>query len=186
MDIPAQLKVRAVRLFDGMDAAYDQAAAESGFVCNGCENNCCRTRFYHHTLLESILLRQAMAQLPSDQSRQLRQQAAAAIHQAADMRRRGGTVRVMCPLNQKGRCVLYAQRPMICRMHGIPHTLQRPDGQRQDGPGCDDFYLQCGKADHSRLDRTPHYVALAQLERQLRREVGFNQKIKMTIAEIIV
>ena len=75
---------------------------------------------------------------------------------------------------------------MICRLHGIAHRLKRPDGQIQTGPGCDDFYTQCGPSPKGQLDRTPLYVAMAQLEQQLRQETGYDQKIKMTIAEIIM
>ena len=43
-------------LFAGMDAAYDAVAQHHGFHCDGCEENCCRTRFYHHTLTEAAYL----------------------------------------------------------------------------------------------------------------------------------
>ena len=39
-------------IYKQMDSAYDQVARCYGFHCRGCENNCCRTRFYHHTLAE--------------------------------------------------------------------------------------------------------------------------------------
>lgn len=82
--------------------------------------------------------------------------------------------------------MLYEQRPMICRLHGIPHTLRRPDGRIQTGRGCDDFYRQCGRGVAAPLDRTPLYIAMADLERRLREKLNYRQKIKMTVAEIIV
>jgi Fe-S-cluster containining protein len=92
----------------------------------------------------------------------------------------------MCPLNREGRCVLYAHRPMICRLHGIPHALRRPDGRVLTGPGCDDYAAQCGPVVKARLDRTPLYTAMAQVERELRQALGFEGKTKMTIAEMIL
>lgn len=82
--------------------------------------------------------------------------------------------------------MLYEQRPMICRLHGIPHVLHRPDGRTRTGPGCDDFYRQCGRGAAALLDRTPLYMAMADLERRLREKLNYRQKIKMTVAEIIV
>jgi len=186
IQIPARLKDRVEQLFERMDNAYDRAAEQSGFVCNGCENNCCMTRFDHHTLLEFLYLREGLARLPSGLRETLRQRALAVMEQAADLQRRRKAVRVMCPLNEDGRCILYAHRPMICRLHGIPHALRRPDGTVQTGPGCDDYYAQCGASTRNRLDRTPLYVAMAQLEQLLRTELRFDRKIKMTVAEMIV
>lgn len=186
MTIPAHLKHRIDQLFDRMDRAYDAAARQSGFACAGCENNCCLTRFYHHTLLEHLYLLEGMAALPLDQQDKIRQQAAAVVEQAAAMERRNQTVRMMCPLNREGRCVLYAHRPMICRLHGIPHALRRPDGRVLTSPGCDDYDAQCGPSEKARLDRTPLYAAMAQVERELRQALGFEGKMKMTIAEMIL
>jgi hypothetical protein len=98
----------------------------------------------------------------------------------------GRPVRVMCPLNEQGRCAIYAHRPMICRLHGIPNTLRRPDGRILTGPGCDDFYLQCGASGGEPLDRTPLYTAMADLERRLRDRLGFKSKIKLTVARMIL
>jgi hypothetical protein len=92
----------------------------------------------------------------------------------------------MCPLNDEQRCILYAYRPMICRLHGIPHQLRRPDGQRQVGPGCGDFDRQCANSDPKLLDRTPLYIDLAALEKQLRRQLRFEGRIKMTIAQMMI
>ncbi len=186
MKLPAHLNQDIEQLFEHMDQAYDQTASPSGFVCHGCEQNCCLTRFYHHTLLEYLYLRSGLAQLPPVQQAKIRNQADDAVQQMQQLERRGDPVRVMCPLNVDGRCLLYDRRPMICRLHGIPHTLRRPDGRSQTGPGCDDFYAQSQTSSGHTLDRTPLYVEMANLERQLRRHLGFRQRIKMTIAEMIV
>lgn len=173
------------RLFEQMDQAYDAAAQTHGFECQGCPDNCCLTRFYHYTLTEYLYLNAGLNTLPTKLMNHVRQQATDVIQKMNHAGQRPQPLRILCPLNQKQRCILYAYRPMICRLHGIPHLLRRPDGQRQIGPGCGDFDHQCGPCDQPILDRTPLYTALAALERQLRQNMGFTQKIKMTIAEMI-
>ncbi len=186
MRIPDEFEMEAARLFAQMDAAYDRTAAKAGFVCNGCKDNCCRTRFYHHTLVELLYLQSGLVALPPRQQRRIRERARAAAGQMEALERDGRPVRVMCPLNEEGRCSLYGHRPMICRLHGIPNTLRRPDGRILTGPGCDDYYLQCGSADGAPLDRTPLYAAMADLERRVRDRLGFNSKIKLTVARMIL
>ena len=170
------------RLFAAMDADYQRAAQSHGFICAGCDDNCCRTRFYHHTLVEYLYLHQGLNALAAAERGRL---AARAAQVAASMAAEPPEP-VMCPLNEQGRCVLYAHRPMICRLHGIPHLLRRPDGRRQEGPGCGDFDRQCGAAAQPLLDRTPLYSVLAELERELRRRLGFGGKIRMTIAQMVI
>jgi len=170
------------RIFAAMDADYERAALAHGFVCRGCDDNCCRTRFYHHTLVEYLYLRQGLKALAAAERDRLTVRAAqVAADQAAVP-----AEPLMCPLNAQGRCLLYAHRPMICRLHGIPHLLRRPDGRRQEGPGCGDFDRQCGASAQPLLDRTPLYSALAELERELRRRLGFGDKIRMTIAQMVI
>lgn len=173
-------------LYERMDGEYQKAALANGFQCRGCADNCCFTRFYHHTLAEYLYLKEGLGRLTGDDHRRVADRAASVVRQMNDLDRAGQPVRVLCPLNEKERCVLYAYRPMICRLHGIAHQLRRPDGQRQVGPGCGDFDRQCGTADPVALDRTPLYIALAELEKELRRRMGFQGRIRMTIAEMII
>lgn len=183
--VPDAFMEKMRQLFEQMDQAYDTAARIHGFQCQGCQDNCCLTRFYHYTLAEYLYLGTGLKTLPTAHMNQIRQQATEVIQKMNDADQRQQPKRIMCPLNQNQRCVLYVYRPMICRLHGIPHLLRRPDGRRQIGPGCNDFDRQCGPCDPI-LERTPLYTALAFLERQLRQTTGFAQKIKMTIAEMIV
>jgi Fe-S-cluster containining protein len=174
------------QLFRRMDRAYDEAAERSGFVCHGCRDNCRQTRFYHHTLLEVLYIRSGLKSLPPHRLVRIRASAQAADRQMTGSQQCKAPLRVMCPLNDKGRCVLYDRRPMICRLHGIAHTLRRPDGQMISGPGCDDYYRQCGASGHHTLDRTPIYVAMAELEGRLRAQLNYHRKIKMTVARIVI
>jgi len=177
---------KLTRIFLQMDQAYDAAARSHGFVCRGCEDNCCLTRFYHHTLVEYQFLRTGLMNLPEATRSRIRQMATGVVQDMNAAGEQNEPLNIMCPLNQEGRCILYSYRPMICRLHGIPHQLRRPDGQRQVGPGCDDFERQCGSSCRPILDRTTLYIELAGIEKELRRQTGFNQKIKMTIAEMII
>jgi Fe-S-cluster containining protein len=186
MNIPAEFAMEADRLLAQMDAAYDRVAAKAGFVCNGCEDNCCRTRFYHHTLMELLYLQSGLVALPPGQQLRISDRAEAAAQQMKTLEWEGRPVRVMCPLNQQGRCVLYAHRPMICRLHGIPNVLRRPDGRVLTGPGCDAYDRQCGPTSGDPLDRTPLYTAMADLERRLRQRLGVSRKIKLTVAQMIL
>lgn len=186
MDISTPLLQQVTQLFRHMDQAYDRVAARAGFTCNGCKDNCCLTRFYHHTLLEWLYLKSGLAALPGAQQEHIKKQAREVVRRMQDLEARGQPVRVMCPLNEADRCMLYAHRPMICRLHGIPHALRRPGGQVQTGPGCDDFDRQCPQAHDMVLDRTPLYVEMAQIERELRTVLGYTGKIRMTIAEMVI
>ena len=105
---------------------------------------------------------------------------------------RGERPQVMCPLNDQGLCGLYTHRLMICRTHGVPATLTRPDGQHLRFPGC----FRCQEVVNSSftveteapaMDRTILYQRMAQLEtRFLGDRRGVFPKIKLTIAEMIV
>ena len=173
-------------VFDIMDAQYDQVADQYGFECKGCEDNCCLTRFYHHTVLEYAYLKNGFDTLASNDKHKIIEKAKT-VNQAyveADNKRQ--SIRVMCPLNTDGLCDLYRCRPMICRLHGIPNELQSPAGQKKIGPGCDAFDTRCRTKAYIPFDRTPFYVQISNLEQRLRQELGFTRKIKMTIAEILV
>jgi Fe-S-cluster containining protein len=173
---------RLRRLYARMDAAYEAAAAACGFVCTGCEENCCRTRFHHHTLLEYIGLREAFERLPPDAQAQ-------SLHLAEAWRAAqigGGDARPLCPLNREGRCILYADRPMICRLHGLPHELRRPGMPGQLSPGCREFDRRCGGQAHQRFDRTPLYAELARLETGFQQALGVYRRFKHTIADMLL
>lgn len=180
---------RLKTLFDEMDRAYQAAADRYGFRCNGCEDNCCLTRFHHHTLVEYLYLVDGVRALDPVLLRAVLSRAVTVFTRTAEADQRGESVRIMCPLNQEGRCVAYAHRPMICRLHGIPHELHRPGGTVLRQPGCDSFFDQCrhsGTTMYIQFDRTPFYRQMALLEKELRRLTGYGDKIKLTIAQMLV
>jgi Fe-S-cluster containining protein len=183
------LLTRLETIFSGMDRAYTTVAGQYGFQCNGCADNCCMTRFYHHTLLEFLYLAEGLRTLESDVYHAIRKQALKVDAKIDGTDNQGETLRIMCPLNREERCMLYRFRPMICRLHGIPYELQRPDGSLIKNPGCDAFFNQCrqkGQSDYIRFDRTPFYRQMAALEQELRRNINYSDKIKLTIAKMLV
>lgn len=168
--------IRLEQLYASMDRSYKNAADHYGFACNGCEDNCCLTVFHHHTHVELFYLNKGFRAL--DRQRQVAIEAKAQAVCSA--------VRQMCPLNIDSRCSLYAFRPMICRLHGIPSELHRLDGQTTRAPGCASFMDRCGQLAYVPFDRTPFYRDLADIERALRRDMPGAGKIKMTVAEMIL
>ncbi len=167
---------RLEALYARMDRRYSEIADRYGFHCRGCEDSCCRTTFYHHTLVEYLYLRAGVR-------RRVKERQTEFLHRSQNVPANPDAGR--CPLNNEGLCLLYAYRPMICRLHGIPHELRRPDGTVQRGPGCSVFHATArGKAPIA-FDRTEFYVVLSNLEQDARKAFGFSQKIKMTISQML-
>ena len=173
-------------IFEGMQRAYQEAAEAYPFCCNGCEDSCCRTRFYHHTLLEYVYLFKGYRHLSLKTRLEVKERAQRICEELRLADESGVMIKRMCPVNFDGLCGLYEYRPMICRLHGISHELHQPGRGVSFGPGCDEFTRNCGQGVYHKFDRTPHYFALADLENRFKNEVGFSGKMKMTIAEMIV
>jgi hypothetical protein len=167
-----------------MDEAYRRAAERYGFHCEGCEDNCCRTRFFHHTCLEVLHIHRGLSGLPPAVRISVTRDAQAYTSGVAGLSSEGPTP--MCPLNRDQRCILYEYRPMICRLHGIPHELQRPGGSLVRGPGCEAFDRSCGHLPYRSFDRTPFYARMADLEKRLRQAIGFPHRIHLTVADIVL
>jgi len=179
------LRKPLTEIYAAMDHAYSVVADQLGFACSGCQENCCRSRFYHHTLLEYFYLLEGVSQFRPARRLSVRQSAANVLQEdLVDIN--GSRNRPMCPLILEGRCSVYPYRPMICRLHGIPHRLERPGQGLLCGPGCETFEQARRNPNDVRLDRTPYYRQLAELERILKQEAGGGLKIKMTIAEMII
>ena len=179
---------RLEQVYAAMDRAYNSVADNYGFHCSGCEDNCCLTHFYHHTYLEFLYLMKGYRALGRRRQIDIRQKAESvcAAFRGVERKINGQSPRLMCPLNIKGLCCLYQHRPMICRMHGLPHELHRPNGGIVQGPGCANFEHNYGKKDAILFDRTSFYHDVAQLEEWLRQLIGVDAKFKMTVAEMIL
>lgn len=172
-------------LFRDMDGTYDRVAGVYRFNCNGCPDNCCKTRFYHHTLIETLYVGEGYRRLNPQKRRAVARRSGEVRKQWIDADRAGKRISLWCPLNWDGRCEIYPFRPMICRLHGIPHELDRPDRAIQYGPGCERFSEQCRGHRYVSFDRTPFYYRLAALDRTLRSAIEFRDKLRLTIADMI-
>lgn len=173
-------------LYAQMDRLYDDVAGAYGFACAGCADNCCLTRFFHHTLIEFLYLRKGFAGLDEAARKDIRRRAAEVNKKVLAAEKEGCVSRVMCPLNGDGLCLLYEYRPMICRLHGIPHELRHPARGKIPGPGCHEFEARCGRQPYIEFNRTPFYQQMALLERRVREMCGAGDKFKKTVAQMLV
>jgi len=110
-----ELRATLVQLRRRVDDHFDAAIARSpeGFACRpGCWS-CCRPRFSVFEI-EALGIREALAELEPALRERIREQGrdASLGH---------------CALLVEGRCSVYAQRPMICRSHGL--AIVTEDGQ---------------------------------------------------------
>jgi len=177
---------RLKQIYVAMDQAYNTAAGHYGFACAGCRDNCCRTRFYHHTVIEYTYIIEGLKTLTPLKQNEVKSRAMIVVDKVAGADDNGEAMRLMCPLNFDELCILYPCRPMICRLHGIPHELKKPGQKTFFGPGCETFDQQCGPKSYFKFERTPFYRDMAILEREVKQTLNFAGKIKMTIAEMIV
>lgn len=177
---------RLKKIFELMDQKYQEAADYYGFNCKGCEDNCCLTRFYHYTLVEYLYIKEGFHRLEDKKQVEVKQRSLAVCQEYDEADRKGTPVKPMCPVNFENLCALYPYRPMICRLHGIPHELQRVSQGILNSPGCGTFALKCHGKAQFKFDRTSFYMQMAALEREMKQAVGMTQKIKMTVAQMIV
>ena len=184
----ASLLTQLSDLYASMDAAYAAASARHGFHCTGCAENCCEERLFHYTLIEQAYLASGLVMSDRAVRQEIWDRAAVAVKTHGALDKNSFYTRVLCPLSFEGRCRLYAHRPMICRLHGIPHRLRQGSGRERVFPGCHVFSERRsdGGADEVSLDRTELYVRMAGIERRMRETVGFAGKIKKSVAEMIL
>ena len=176
-------------IYKQMDHAYKESADAYDFVCNGCEDNCCNTHFFHHTHIEFGYLVIGLRQLPVYQQNRVIETAHKVCEKTQKQLASNERVWLLCPLNEQGKCNLYNYRPMICRLHGIAHELKFPGKPVQYTPGCNAFSQHFNTLklnDYYTLDRTPHYKRMALLEQQFLKEYQINKRFKKTIAEMLI
>jgi len=161
-----ELIPRLRKLYAEMDAAYQSAAGEASFSCDGCDGvTCCTVDVTLHTFAEMAYLRRGFNTL--DMAGQLEvlgrceEMISAKIGDPDGEQYRG----LVCVLNLDGLCRLYEYRPMICRLAGIPHMFVRPDGTSLESGGCHKFEREF-RSDRPDLmiDRTFFYREMAEIE----------------------
>jgi hypothetical protein len=171
-----------------METAYDKVAQELDFGCKGCPDNCCDSYFLHHTYVEWSYLWAGFRQLPKQKQEELQSRAGKYITACEKTLHYGERPQVMCPLNENGLCLVYKHRLMVCRTHGVPAVIIRPDGKRLSFPGC--FRCQekvAGRSAPPYVRRTGMLQELALLENDLLEgKRHLFPKVKLTIAEMLV
>jgi Fe-S-cluster containining protein len=177
-----------VELYQDMDKTWNQVAQQYGFQCNGCEDNCCLSLFFHHTHTEAAFLQYGFQTLPPKDREQIlnlsRDYCRQTFSEATEKGNQATSKKVPCPLLKEERCRLYHFRPMICRMHGLPHELHKPGFNAIKGPGCDAGHFD--SRTYIPFDRTPFYKQMALIEMNFRQLTGKTGKIKKTIAQILM
>jgi hypothetical protein len=188
IELKPEFSRQVAELYRDMEAAYDQTAKALNFSCSGCPDNCCDSYFLHHTYTEWLYLWQGLKALEKSQLQIITEKAKKYVTESETALARGKRPIIMCPLNTDGLCSLYSYRLMICRLHGVPATFTRPDGQKLNFPGC----FRCQEqspADNSvaSLDRTQFFRRLVDLEIGLLGQGRMAApKVKLTIAQMIV
>lgn len=167
-----------------MDKAWDKTAALYGFLCEGCEDNCCTSLFFHHTFIEKAYLVHGFDQLAPDIKKKALSRAKSYYQKTFPEGGAPTSLKLICPLNQDGRCMVYQYRPMICRLHGIPHELHRPGADVFKGPGCSAGPFD--KHQYIPFDRTPFYKRMARAEMDFREKTNRSGKIKETVAQMLL
>lgn len=172
-------------LYASMDKACSELAGETGFTCKDCKDNCCVQRFHHYTLAEYHYLLEGVRQADDELVGRMLTRASVVTDTYLKEIQIGEILKIMCPVNEGGMCRLYEWRPMICRLHGLPHSFQRPDGEVVQADGCHRF-KELAPESRLALDRTPFYRELADIERELRIDLGHRGKYKKTTAEMLM
>jgi len=191
--LPPELSREISEIYQAMQEEYEQIADRIPLTCRGCPDNCCDSYFQHHTYSEWAYLWEGLRLLDDATLERVTERAKEYVRQSSDALAAGERPQVMCPLiNEDGLCGLYQHRMLVCRMHGVPATLTRPDGQSMRFPGCfrcqeivDENYTQ--ETDAPAMDRTLLFRRLAGLESRLMGERRhLYPRVKKTIADMIV
>lgn len=191
--LPPELSQEIAEIYTSMEEGYDQVAGKITLTCRRCSDNCCDSYFLHYTYSEWAYLWEGLRALDNSRLDRILERAEEYVQKSRELIARQERPQLMCPLlNEKGLCALYRHRMLICRMHGVPATLTRPDGQNLRFPGC--FRCQeivaekySVETDAPTMDRTLLFRRLAQLESRLLGEKRhLFPKIKLSIAEMIV
>lgn len=171
-------------LYEHMDNTWNKIAAEYHFKCNGCEDNCCKSLFFHHTHIERAYLLHGFHKLDHDMQKTILNRAKNYCDKTFSSDSQIKSLKIYCPANENDRCLIYNYRPMICRLHGLPHELRRPGNSPVKGPGCDAGLFD--EKPYIEFDRTPFYQQMAQIEMVFRQNLNKPRRLKETIAQILI
>ncbi len=178
-------------LYADMDNTWNTIADKYDFKCNGCEDNCCKSLFFHHTQIEKDYLRYGFSKLNDVEQDQIKNLSKIFYEQTFGKNGQKNKIvsqKIFCPINEDEKCLLYKYRPMICRLHGLPHEFRKPGTAPINSPiispGCD-----AGKFDkksYLQFDRTIFYQKMVQIEISYRQQFNKYSKIKETVAQMLL
>jgi Fe-S-cluster containining protein len=181
---------RLREIYAELQKEYENVATALAFTCTGCPDNCCDSYFLHYTYIEWAYLWEGLLELDPDVLAGVVERAEDYHLKSRACLERGDRPLFMCPLNDGGLCSLYRHRLLVCRTHGVPAVMTRPDGRTMKFPGC----FRCQALVEAKVgenmpfvERTEKLRRLAMLEQELlhnRRHLL--PKVKLTIAEMIV
>ncbi|MEN8140189.1 MAG: hypothetical protein ABFR97_03095 [Thermodesulfobacteriota bacterium] len=186
--LPPEISARVAKVYEGIQQEYDRVAGDLQFTCEGCPDNCCDSYFLHHTYTEWAYLWEGLSRLPEEKRAAIAERARSYKEESQKALAADERPQIMCPLNEDGLCLPYEHRLLICRLHGVPAAMTRPDGKRLEFPGC--FRCQEIAPEEeglARMDRTPFFREFIAIEMEwlgVKRQVL--PKVKMTIAEMII
>jgi hypothetical protein len=178
-------------IYEKLQQEYERVAGVLDFSCSGCPDNCCDSYFLHHTYAEWAHLWLGIRRLEPERQQTLITRATAYVEECERELEAGRRPQIMCPLNEAGRCVLYKHRLLVCRTHGVPANMTRPDGRTLRFPGC----FRCQEIVEARyeqipppyVERTPLLRKLALLENELlENKRNLVPKVSITIAEMLM
>ncbi|MCF8057289.1 MAG: hypothetical protein K9K37_11715 [Desulfocapsa sp.] len=180
------------KIYEAIESGYDEVARALKFSCDGCPDNCCDSYFLHHTYTEWAYLWKGFRELDETRQQELMERSRQYILDCEKAEAKGERPQAMCPLNDDGRCTLYVHRLMVCRTHGVPASMRRPDGQTLNFPGCfrcqkivKKKFVHGSQAPH--MERTQLLQRLVGVERELMGEkLHLYPRVKRTIAQMLV
>lgn len=192
LNMSAERVRRLEKIYEELEAAYAAVAGKLDFSCVGCPDNCCDSHFLHHTYVEWAYLCLGFQLVEQEKQQEILRRCQEYVDACARAEEAGERPRVMCPLNEKGLCMLYQHRLLVCRTHGVPAIMRFPDGQARRFPGCfrcqeivDSRFVKTDHAPH--VERTPMLTQLLVLENELcEQQRAFLPKVKITIAEMLL
>ncbi|MCX5872578.1 MAG: hypothetical protein NTY51_04980 [Deltaproteobacteria bacterium] len=180
------LSPRLKELYEEIDATYNDVSFQVGFNCEGCDGTkCCTVDLIVHTFAEMLYMRRGLRALNQDVRFQIIERSQK-ITELKRLDSNGDPYRnAVCAANFEGKCALYEYRPMICRLAGIAHFIDRPDDKRILGTGC--VRYEGGVRENNpnaRIDRTPFYRLMAEIEIEMIKTMK-KRTPSLTIAEIL-
>jgi len=177
---------RLAKVYSDIGEEYDRLAGHyRSFSCEGCQDNCCTTVFSHYTLIEHLYFLEGFRRLQEKERADMTARAKGYAETLALHSGPAEELDLMCPVNVDGLCGVYKNRPLICRIHGLPSLLRSPRGVQQ-WKGCLRFQEMHGENIDQEMDRTGYYSAIASIEADLRKDISFFHKYKKTIADMVL